>query len=92
MLGKALLGTDPTRQPFVINADFGLGTALKGPLVGTPDPHPDPHPNPDPNQALALVLVLLVSVLTYAQLGLVLSNVLTIEDMRWRRQHPSQAP
>ena len=42
-MGKALLGTDPTKYPFVINADFGLGMALKGPLVRS-YPYPYPYP------------------------------------------------
>ena len=44
------------------------------------------------SEALALVLLLLVSILLHAQLGLIFSNVLTVEEMRWRRQHPNQAP
>ena len=44
------------------------------------------------SEAIALVLLLLISMLIYAQLGLIFSNVLTVEEMRWRRQHPGQAP
>ena len=51
-MGKVLLGTEPSKQPFVINADFGLGMALRGPLErtnyntmrdGSNDPEHDPE-------------------------------------------------
>ena len=35
---------------------------------------------------------LLVSILLCAQLGLICANVLTVEEIRWRRHHPGQAP
>ena len=44
LMGKALLGTDATKQPFVINADFGLGMALRLALTLIPNPTPNPNP------------------------------------------------
>ena len=50
VMGKALLGTDPLKQPFVLNADFGLGMALKTPLERTNtmrDDGNDPEHDPE---------------------------------------------
>ena len=43
------------------------------------------------SEALALLLVLLISTLLYAQLRLICANVLTVEQIRWHRQHPGES-